>query len=511
SITTNQHVLLATNISPPLDSSTSSTSEYKRLIEYNQHYYFYQYQNDNNEIKSMLHSTHAQYDLRQQQTEVLKYDVENFQRLPIPILWQDHNQQIHWNRAAEQMTYELLEQRQFPSSITLSNAEKICHKRQLTIAHQWASGFFSRFHQFVELFLQGLSSDRMIVLEHGRMNIGNSGDDDYLYEGILRYFQPISICSQNLPEINYETDTLEWTNLEDCKRNFKYFYLTTNSYFKWDYAHAPIRKQLFDFNRIISRQITSKKWYSTSNIYNHAFENIYVHHSFKNSSLAMRSKIFKRFIFLMINLYIFRPVPRIQLLANQLHEYWSQMLADKYENRQISSQTVLLHSAALYVRRGEKAPEDEFYLKYGQYRNVLLYLLRLKQEELKQQKTFSSIFVLTDDADVMKQCLEFSNNNYFPSNNSDKNAVIGHQILNGRDITYNVYAPQKCFDPYRRIGFETFLASLIYLLRTSEHVVGHESSNVSRFIQEYLYATRQLNQSITEQSVHSNALDSYDV
>ena len=72
----------------------------------------------------------------------------------------------------------------------------------------------------------------------------------------------------------------------------------------------------------------------------------------------------------------------------------------------------------------------------------------------------------------------------------------------------NVFAPQACFDPFIRIGFDQFLVSLEFLTHYAQFIVGHSDSNVGRYLEELIYVRHQLNASIRTNSFVIDAPDS---
>jgi hypothetical protein len=111
---------------------------------------------------------------------------------------------------------------------------------------------------------------------------------------------------------------------------------------------------------------------------------------------------------------------------------------------------------------------------------------------------------MTDDVSVMDFFRDYADP---ASKGNDESYAREH--LKGRDILFNVFAPQACFDPFLRIGFDQFLATLHFLVQYSQLTVSHTDSNVGRYLTHIIYAKRQLNHSISFRSLIANAPDSF--
>ncbi|CAF1603891.1 unnamed protein product [Didymodactylos carnosus] len=159
--------------------------------------------------------------------------------------------------------------------------------------------------------------------------------------------------------------------------------------------------------------------------------------------------------------------------------------------------------AGIFIRRGDKMIEDSFFQKHGYWRNISLYVKGLVDEEKRRNKTFTSIFIVTDDADVMKSIM-----NYAKSSSDGVDEKYARQHLQGREILYNVFAPQACFNPFNREGFDQFLVNVNFLIQHSEFIVSHTDSNVGRYLEEVIYVKRQLNTNIHTLTSVRNAPDS---
>lgn len=92
----------------------------------------------------------------------------------------------------------------------------------------------------------------------------------------------------------------------------------------------------------------------------------------------------------------------------------------------------------------------------------------------------------------------------YESKNEDQ---IVHALLKGRWVTHNILSPAACFDPAARQGFESFLASMDYLIYYNVFIVGHENSNVSRFLARALFAKNQLNPAVKRMGTDAYHVD----
>jgi hypothetical protein len=198
----------------------------------------------------------------------------------------------------------------------------------------------------------------------------------------------------------------------------------------------------------------------------------------------------------MFVLFFHRPAPRIRQLTDLLAEHWSTYLHDK--NGQSLNDV-----GGIFIRRGDKAGEDSFWKKHGRWRNISMFVKGIVDEEQRRNQKFRSIFVMTDDVLAMKSIQDYANPH---SKNIDE--PYARQHLRGRQILYNVFAPQACFDPFIRIGFDQFLVTLEFLVRYAQFTVGHSDSNVGRYLEELIYARHQLNASIHVNSFVRDAPDS---
>ena len=196
--------------------------------------------------------------------------------------------------------------------------------------------------------------------------------------------------------------------------------------------------------------------------------------------------------------------PRIQASAKLLAHHWSEYLSDKtgqlYEE-------VLSKMAVIFIRRGDKMPEDSFWQKHRRWRNISMYVKGIIDQENSQQIKYSTIFVMTDDASVMNSIQEYARDGLKGSN---KDESYAREHLYGRQILYNIFAPQSCFDPFIRIGFDQFLVNIQFITDYASLVIGHTDSNVGRYIEEIIYVNRQHQSNVRTQTFVINAPDSLD-
>jgi len=480
---------------------------------------------------------------REYVAEAIPYNEITFRQSSTPILWLDEHNDVRWNQAAERGMINYLTKKQYPNIDQIGNSSlnkeellKTCHAQSLFILNQHWSGFFSRVLCFIAQFGQTLHSPRIAVLRGSRFS-GDRGDsDDFLGQGILRYFLPISICSayayhpemkdmKNLIEaapnaiyVQRSKDLHEYGNSKEAR------VLLSTEYWKMDYHHVPIRKWLFD------RKQTSISYDSPINILtNHTDEHIYAPKNEKKvpigdwintnkpdafssdllpnkeqSQLTWQDYVFGSFLRYMFVLFFgSQNAPRIEYGVRVLTAHWSTYLTDKYSiprNTNIFDQL-----AGLYIRRGDKSNEDSFWFKHHHWRNLSYYVKGIVDEEQRHQKTFKYIFVMTDDTSVMNSLKDYANPH---SKGTDEPYAREH--LRGKDILYNVLAPQDCFNPFHRVGFDQFLVSMRFLIEHSAFTIGHTDSNVFRFFREVVYAQRQHQPDVQSFTYVRNAPDSFE-
>ncbi|CAF1670394.1 unnamed protein product, partial [Didymodactylos carnosus] len=160
----------------------------------------------------------------------------------------------------------------------------------------------------------------------------------------------------------------------------------------------------------------------------------------------------------MFTLYFYKLPPRIELITKLLKQHWSNYLADKHKQ---SYDQALSSMAGIFIRRGDKMPEDSFWSRHKHWRNISLYVKAVVDEEIRRKENFTSIFVMTDDVEAMQSIMQYSS---LPSSPSSTE-LFAQKHLRGRQILYNVYAPQACFNPFTRIGYDQFLVNINFLVR----------------------------------------------
>ena len=459
----------------------------------------------------------------------LKYDEPAFRQSATPILWLDAQGDVRWNEAAERGMLAYLTEKQFPKldefqkgSPSKEQISNLCRPRDLFVLHQHWSGFFSRVLCFIAQFGQTLHSPRMAVLRGSRFS-GSRGDaDDFLGQGILRYFLPISTCSAYAFRSDMESlkalvesapNAIHIATSEQLHSNGKSEAdrpLLSSEFWKMDYHHVPIRKWLFD------RRKTSVAYDSPVTVLaNHSDEHIYAPGNqrnvvigdwiYRNKPDAFSSDLlpnkgrytltWQDYVFGSFARYMFvlffgsQNAPRIEFGSRILAEHWSSFLRDKHSVPW--NINVFDNLAGLYIRRGDKSTEDSFWAKHQRWRNLSYYVKGIVDEEQRQKKIFKYVFVMTDDASVMASLQDYTSPQ---SKGTDEPYAREH--LRGRDILYNILAPQACFDPFLRIGFDQFLVSMRFLIKNAGITIGHTDSNVFRFFREIVYAERQQQPSV---------------
>jgi hypothetical protein len=212
--------------------------------------------------------------------------------------------------------------------------------------------------------------------------------------------------------------------------------------------------------------------------------------------MTWQDRAFTSFLRYMFVLYFHHFPQRISQVVNMLAEHWSSYLLDKAGH-------TLDDMAAIFIRRGDKKPEDMFWIKHKRWRNISYYVKPLVDEEKRLNKRFSSVFIMTDDLLAMNSIKDFAD-----PTSKGKDEPYARKYLRGRHILYNVFAPQACFNPFIRIGFDQFLVTLDFLVRYSQFTVSHTDSNVGRYLEHIIYAKRQLNDFARPRSYIMNAPDS---
>ena len=204
-------------------------------------------------------------------------------------------------------------------------------------------------------------------------------------------------------------------------------------------------------------------------------------------------------------LLFFSPLaPRIQTSTKLLAHHWSEYLSDKWTQ---PYEQVLINMAALFIRRGDKMPEDSFWTKHQRWRNISMYVKGIVDEEKRREKKFSTIFIMTDDTSVMNSIQEYAREGLTGTSRDESYA---REHLYQREILYNVFAPQSCFNPFIRIGFDQFLVNMQFLGDYASFIVGHTDSNVGRYLEEIIYVHRQHEKHVQTRTFVVNAPDSLD-
>lgn len=163
--------------------------------------------------------------------------------------------------------------------------------------------------------------------------------------------------------------------------------------------------------------------------------------------------------------------------------------------------------AVIFIRRGDKAPEDSFWNKYQRWRNVSMYVKGMIDEEKRRQVKYRSIFVMTDDVAVMNSIQDYARHGL---TGDHRDEIYAREHLHGREILYNVFAPQSCFNPFIRIGFDQFLVNVQFVTDYASLIVGHTDSNVGRYLEEMIYVKRQHEKDVQTFTHVINAPDSLD-
>ena len=194
----------------------------------------------------------------------LIHSEKTFRSAPFPVIWLDQHGDVRWNRPAQLELLNALLEKQFPP-MKISE----CLNRQLFVLSQWSMGFFSRHHCLIEHFGQTLYSPSMVLLAPAQFVVSNSAQEDFLSEGILRYYQSISLCSaylhhpalatlrEQLPRIGFGSSKTKIINrvqqlLERDESTVKFKY--SREIWKFGYEHVPHRRWLFDRRRTDIRE-----------------------------------------------------------------------------------------------------------------------------------------------------------------------------------------------------------------------------------------------------------------
>jgi hypothetical protein len=463
----------------------------------------------------------------------LEYSETIFRSLKsVPILWIDEYGDTRWNEAAEREMYNYLVQKQTINVSSVNETLHECLHRQLLIINAHEAGFFSRHMCFIEQFGQTLYSPSMALLSYRSFHASGSDKEDFRGEGVLRYFLPMSTCAkldrhpqmtpilQRLRGNLVKTANISSINdlLYENQRQLNVRFITLSDIWTYGYENVPHRQWLFNINRSLT---PINYILSTDILVNHPSEHIYSapfftptflaewrapnepygqpskHLTGSSYQLTWQDRAFTSFLRYMFMLFFHRFPPRIYEAVHLLAEHWSSYLHDK------SGQT-LHNMGAIFIRRGDKMPEDSFWVKHKRWRNISYYVKGLVDEENQRGRQFSPVFIMTNDLSVMNSILDFSN----PiSKGTDE--PYARQQLKGRHILYNVFAPQACFNPFIRIGFDQFLVTLEFIVQYSQFTVSHTDSNVGRYLEQIIFGKRQLNETAHLKSYINNAPDSF--
>ena len=460
----------------------------------------------------------------------LPYSESIFRNTVYPILWLDYVGDVHWNQAAEREMYRLLLDKQFPQ---LSNSHAYpykvddyindCESRHFILLEQWKwGGFFSRANCLIEQFGQSLYSPLMAVLLPRQFNMGSANIEDFMHEGIIRYYAPMSQCSAYIPRnrlknisqlgevptghrenhSNYiEIQTFEQLRQKNPSRK----YLWLQDQWKFGYEHVPHRRWLFD--RMSNKSKNFVKYDSSIDVLmDHTLEHIYhapnpkfdlnrwiprnspfqesAAHLNGSYTITLKDKIFTSFLRYMFTLFFHQFAPRIELSRALLVRYWSNYLED---SKRQPYHYALSSMAVVYARRGDKKHEDPFYRKYGHWRNISLFLKTLHEEEKGLNKSFSSILFLSDDSRFVDSALEFAS-----KNTSGPDESFARQYLAGRVVIYNVFAPDDCRKPFSRWDFDQYLVTVQLIIRHSRMIATQIRSNLGIYLEAVIYAENQL-------------------
>lgn len=497
----------------------------------------------------------GKYDAKCNQTQVsrlnekerggtLEYSETVFRSAQHPILWLDTTGDVHWNEAAEQQMYNYLNEKQFPKEPLLSQKttpdDRItayihdCYTRPLIVLQQRGYGLISRVHTLIEQFGQSLYNPAMAILSPHGSSVEDH-QNDFQNEGILAYYAPMSRCSSYMKhaKMNKLKNDIErivenmknpraggFVNADSFKKLRKFphtsswgtdRFLYVGEFWNFSYEHVPHRKWLFDVDQESAR---SRDLYSitASELIDHSLEHIYCasNRSFdletwepRNSPYKQplrhldnayrrtwKDKAFMAFLRYLFTLFFYELAPRLQLGTQMLHYYWRTYVSEK---QNLPLNNALSSVAAVVIRRGDHAPEDDFFRKYGYWRNISLYMKGLKEEEVRRKRPFDAIFVMSDDAKVIQAIREYSD---LTGDGLDE--IYARQFLTNRTILTNVYAPENCRQAYSRLDFEQFFISVNFVVKCTTYIVQQRDSNIGRYLEELVYGRRQL-----QNGVHS--------
>ena len=69
---------------------------------------------------------------------------------------------------------------------------------------------------------------------------------------------------------------------------------------------------------------------------------------------------------------------------------------------------------------------------------------------------------------------------------------LSRLVLGGMPVLHNVFAPQRCFHPFVRVGFQQFLVSFNFVVRNVQMWVGPRDSSVTQVLDDLTHAMRQM-------------------
>ena len=283
----------------------------------------------------------------------------------------------------------------------------------------------------------------------------------------------------SLDEVLYENQ---------LQTNQKYFRIDKRKVWSYGYDHVPLRRWLFSY-----RRLPPTYELPIEILINHTHEHLYKSPLLNNTymtewttkispavwptehlpgsayKLTWQDYLFSGFLRYMFASYFHRFAPRIHQLARLLAEHWSSYLLDKNRGQ-------LNNMAAIQIRRTDKMIEDRFWKKHGYWRNISMYVKPIVDEERRRNRTFSCVFVMSDDVSVLKVMRDYSNPG---SLGTDEPYARKH--LKNRKIIFNIFAPEAWMNAYGRVGTDQFLVSVQFIIQYAQFVVSHTDSNIGRF------------------------------
>ena len=239
---------------------------------------------DDHRLESIFNLPQSNINRNLDSTSVLSYSETLFRSALFPIIWLDQQGDVHWNIPAQTELLNYILHKQY-----LRKDLSACLNEQLFLLEQWPMGFFSRYHCFIEHFGQTLYSPSMTLLLPKRFYVSQSGSDDFLQEGILRYYQSFSLCASylyhpDLKELLQRINSFSITSsdvkmikrseqlLERDETTTKFKY--SREIWQFGYDHVPHRRWLFDRNRRELKKILT--YHSPISLFiNHSNEHIY--------------------------------------------------------------------------------------------------------------------------------------------------------------------------------------------------------------------------------------------